>query len=761
MKMLLIMIALLAAAVLHAGGRETAGSSLNYVRLTSGLHEPTFEGGRTDFAMVDINGNGHVDILSIGDHGSPWINSTQHGVMVWFNDGEGHFSLHMEGDFGYGGIAVGDVNNDGFQDIAYGMHHPYSGSDFGNQLIEVALGDGTGMNWTPYDEGLATNGETWGMFGTDLGDVNNNGLLDLVSISFGCCAGFHVYLNQGDGSWLPSFGMLGNNSHNLIQFADLNNNGFLDFIAGHALGTAFFGDGEGNFVQNDNGLPYDGESTPRYGISVGDVNNDGSHGLAFANLNGGVEVYEFDHALEEWVSYSGNLPSTGNFVLTQLWDMNANGHTDLVAFGSGNVHLWYGDGTGNWTLATSFQTEGTPGHARAFRAGGDLTGNGHGDIVLLSNEGDFWWNYQNELYVFAESTEAEELWIKNLYPKGYEKFHPGAARFIHWASAVPPGEASHVSIELSAGGPDGPWTLVADELPNNGRHQWHIPQIGSDEVYLRLTVTATGDTASVISAEPFSILGETETVHVSALPNDPDFGHVEGSGDYLVGQEVVLHAIPQSAYHFLYWEEDGEVVMDGDEVVGPQYVFIAQEDRELIAVFALNVHTISAASGEHGIISPSGDIPVPHGDEQVFIVVPEDGFLVDYIEVDGNPADLESDPQWDGEEMTYVFPEVLDDHSIYVSFASDPTSILEPVSLRWSLHPNPARDRIWLSFHDDLPAGAAVQVIDHYGRLVRQIHALTQDRSQLSIPVAALDPGLYVVRVAGAGAYSPLKLVVQ
>jgi hypothetical protein len=497
--------------------QNPGNSTLNYTRLTSGLNVPTFEGGRTDFAMSDINDDGHVDLLSIGDHGNPLINSTQQGLLVWFNDGQGNFTLHMQGYFGYGGIAVGDVNNDGLKDIGYGMHHNYSQTNFGNQLIEVALGDGTGMNWSPYDQGLATNGETWGMFGTDLGDVNNDGLLDLVSIGFGSGPGFHVYLNQGDGSWVPSFGLLGNNSDFVIQFADLNNDGYLDFIAGHALGTAYFGDGSGNFVKNDSGLPLYGEFTPRYGISVGDINNNGSAGLAFVNTNGGVEVYEFDNAGNSWISLSGNLPSSGSFERTQLFDMNADGFMDVMAFGSQTFQLWLGDGNGNWIADATFQTDVDPGSARAFRAGGDLDKNGYGDIVILSNEKTGFVSWQNRLYVYAENSIPDSLWIIGLYPKGNENFFPGSVRFIQWASAVPDEEPSKVKIEVSAFGPDGPWWLVADSLPDNGKYQWTVPDFGSDNCYLKLTVTTESDSNTNIILVPFTIFGEP-----TAAGKEPD-----------------------------------------------------------------------------------------------------------------------------------------------------------------------------------------------------------------------------------------------
>src|SRR4030095_12040864 len=179
-------------------GLPAAAQIPSYTLDSNAFNAIQLDGGMVEMQFSDINSDGNVDLLTVGDHGSPFINTNQEGIMVFFGNGTGSgWTLSKTGDLGYGGIAVGDVNNDGFKDVAYGIHHNYSSTDFGDQLLEAVLGDGTGLNWIPWDDSLATAGETYGMFGTDLGDVNNDGLLDICSGSFGCCAGTHVYLNLG------------------------------------------------------------------------------------------------------------------------------------------------------------------------------------------------------------------------------------------------------------------------------------------------------------------------------------------------------------------------------------------------------------------------------------------------------------------------------------------------------------------------------------------------------------------------------------
>ena len=485
-----------------------AKTLLSYSESSNGLASPAWEGGRSELEFADINGDGNVDIVTVGDHGNPGIQSGEQGLMVYFGDGQGHWSVQMEGELGYGGVAAGDVNNDGFMDVGYGMHHNYSSTDFGDQLMEVVLGNGTGTGWVPWDDELATSGEDWGMFGTDFADFDNDGDLDIGSISFGCCAGVHLYKNNLDGTWSHSFGFIDGNSDMIFEFGDINNDGNVDFVVSHDAGTAYFGDGAGNFTWNDAGLPA-GELLGLAGPSLGDVDNDGGMDLAFVNNDGGLNVYLYNEDIWEWTNWSDTLPASGDFEVTQLADMNSDGFIDLAAYGNGVFQLFLGNGAGNWTADATFTT-GDPGSFQAFRVGGDVDHNGRPDIILVEEEEISWFTYQNYLKCYRENSISFTLSVTPVFPHGYELFRPGSVKTIKWNSAVLFSEESSVmTLDISTTGPDGPWTNIALQAPNNGSYQWIVPQANSSDCYIRYTVTAGQFTDSGMNALPFTITDGT------------------------------------------------------------------------------------------------------------------------------------------------------------------------------------------------------------------------------------------------------------
>jgi hypothetical protein len=482
-------------------------AQLGYVECSTGFQgNPAMDGGRTELEFADINNDGNIDILSIGDHGNPFINTQEHGVMVWFGDGHSNWSVFQYGDFGYGGIAIGDVNGDGKWDIGYGMHHNYSGEDLGDDMLEVALGDGTGQMWTAWDDSLIPGGSVWGEFSTDFADVDNDGDLDVGSTSFGYGLVDQVFLNRGDGTWQHSYGGSDSSNNNMeFYFRDVNRDGNVDFISASSAASVCFGDGTGGFTPCDTGLP-----TSQYGlsgISPGDVDNDGGCDVAFANDNGGVEVWVWDEQSVAWQSFSGSLPTSGNFEGTQLCDMNADGFIDLCAQGGGHTKVWLGDGAGNWTEVADITTP-TPGYYVALRAGADFDHNGYPDIALIADEGS-WPSDKNVAHAFRESSATGGLSVFPVFPRGGEKLMDGSVQFIDWWSEAPRAESTRVRLDLSTTGNTGPWQPIAESLRNAGRYQWLIPQgVISGSCYVKYTVYGPGDTVEGMTPRAFAI-GDT------------------------------------------------------------------------------------------------------------------------------------------------------------------------------------------------------------------------------------------------------------
>ncbi|OGF63656.1 MAG: hypothetical protein A2Y62_02075 [Candidatus Fischerbacteria bacterium RBG_13_37_8] len=479
---------------------------LSYIESSGGLGTPALDGGRMEVKMVDINADGSIDLISIGDHGNPYVNTNEHGVMVWFGNGQGSWSVYQYGDFGYGGIAVGDLNGDGYLDIAYGMHHNYSGIDLGDQVLEAALGNGTGQFWTAWDDNLGLDGQTWGMFATDLADFDNDGDLDLGSVSFGCCDGVHVYRNNEDGTWTHTYGFLNGNSRMHFIFGDVNCDGLADFAVGQQYGTVYLGNGSGTFTLADGNLPSAG-STGRMGLSLADVNNDGCDDIAFTNSTGAVQVWAWAGS-NTWTNLSGMLPASGPYEATQLADMNHDGIIDITAFGDATCTVWTGNGSGTWTQQAQFMTP-TPGYFAAFHASLDADHNGYPDIAIVSEEGGPFTSI-NYLHFFKEASTATSLGIYPVRPTPHKVFYAGSVKLINWTAAIPAGHTSPlVTLELSTAGPAGPWQQLATSLPENGRYQWFLsPALPSTtNAYIRYTIQTSQGSSNAISYDSFTIIG--------------------------------------------------------------------------------------------------------------------------------------------------------------------------------------------------------------------------------------------------------------
>jgi len=487
-----------------AGDDPPPGDRLTLVSRSAGLENPDKEEGNTELELHDLNGDGHLDIVSVGDHGSPYVNSGEHGIMVWLGSGAGSWTVHQTGNFGYGGCAVGDLDLDGLPDLAWGIHHDWGSGGFGDALMGAALGDGTGSGWTPWGTGLAASGETWGMFATALADFDCNGRLDVLSQSFGGSNGLRLYENHGNGTWSQAWALTGGSVGYTLEAADINADGFPDILSTRSGSNVLLGDGAFGFSPCMGGLP--ATETIR-GIHAGDMDGDGDMDLVFGLGSSGLRCYSYEEGTNSWAPASNGLPTSGTCYLAQFGHFDDDGFLDITAYSGPTGYVFLGDGSGNWSPATTW-TMPSPGDASALRVDGDIDHDGREDIAVLATKSGFPF-YRNQLRVYSPWLEPAALAGRVRSPRGGETFRSGSIRRIRWLAAVPlsQGQAA-VDIRLSLFGLSGPWQTLASGLPDNGSFQWLVDAYGSDTCRIKITWTTASASATAVSDADFSIAGD-------------------------------------------------------------------------------------------------------------------------------------------------------------------------------------------------------------------------------------------------------------
>ena len=113
-----------------------------------------------------------------------------------------------------------------------------------------------------------------------------------------------------------------------------------------------------------------------------------------------------------------------------------------------------------------------------------------------------------------------------------------------------------------------------------------------------------------------------DDVNIEAVAVPMEGGVTTGTGVYFTGEEVTVTVTPTEGYSFVDWLDNGVIVAST-----PEYTFIADADRVLVAVMSLNTYYISVTANpvEGGIVTGEGEYN--HFETAVLTATAADGYM--------------------------------------------------------------------------------------------------------------------------------------
>lgn len=300
--------------------------------------------GLTNLAAGDLDNDGYPDIAAA--HG-------YRKAGIYLHIGARTFAAEqvvseswwpVAANIGATSIAVGDLDLDGNLDLVI----PLYGDHYRGHMVQLyrGLGDGTSEIWPVDGYNAATKFE------------GKDGVNDGIIVARGAANPMFPLIADFNGDGLPDVAVSGNNGSWSVDILTQSANQQFSVSDVNPAG------------QN-----------PQY-MALADFNEDGYPDVAAGALYNGVLVFLNDANAQGTIHQVGGiyLSPFHDFLVTA--DFNGDGHQDIAvrSLRQARVDLLYGDGTGYFPTTATFHVSGIDG----YLAAADIDNDGHTDLVIAS-----------------------------------------------------------------------------------------------------------------------------------------------------------------------------------------------------------------------------------------------------------------------------------------------------------------------------------------------------------------------------------------